>query len=282
VDPQSAECPERGETLAERLERGPLPLATAVRYAYDIAKALREIHKKGEAHGSVSGRAIRLQPSGPVVLLPAGGLLPEDAWRADIRALGWVLQSLFPDEPPPGPPGSSAPFSPAPEAPQPGTSSLGVWKAARRLTAHCLADPPESDWSMQKVVSELRLLDLVARQWEQKARSQTVLENPIPKIWGGESKPERTAAVLPLAPQPAPPAAPAVTTPAAMQFAPVQPEPELSEIRCPRCNAPHVHPSTPRTDFEETLEMWNRPVLRCHRCSFRYFKLFGMAIRKEE
>lgn len=281
VGPQSEERPERGETLAERLERGPLPLSIAVRHAYDIAKAVRHLHKNGQAHGSVNGRAIELRRDGAVLLLPAGGLLPESACGSDIRGFGWVLRSLFPDEPPPGPPGSS-PASPG--APLPGTSAEGVWEAARQLAARCLADPPETGWTAQKLVSELRLLDVIARQWASKAQSQAAHPPPDPKIWRAAGpKLEREPPPLSLAPPtPAPPPpAQAATPPSAMEFRRAARKPHILQVQCPRCGGLDVHPSTPRTDFEETLELWRMPVLRCRWCSYRYFRFLFLNIRKE-
>jgi hypothetical protein len=40
-----------GDTLARRMEQGPLPLGEALRYARDIANHLRELHEEGRVHG---------------------------------------------------------------------------------------------------------------------------------------------------------------------------------------------------------------------------------------
>ena len=53
-----------GQNLTEVLERGPLPLETALRYATEIALALREMHKDGRAHGSVEPRHVIVRSSG--------------------------------------------------------------------------------------------------------------------------------------------------------------------------------------------------------------------------
>ena len=277
--PQSEDWLSRSETLAERLERGPLPLSLALHYAYDIARALRELHQAGQAHGSVSGRAIELRPSGAVLGIPAAGFQPESAWRSDLRGFGWVLRSMFPDEQPPEPPGSSPPSTCAAGST---TSATGVWEAARRLTARCLADPPQSDLTMRKLVSELRLLDIVARQWAKRAESETAGWSKGPRIWretGWEL--EREPLTLPLpSPEPPPPASSAAP-PSALEISEPIKEPRISPVRCPRCYAHDVRPSEPRTSFEDTLDRFHLPVLRCHRCSFRFFRFLFLTIRKK-
>src|SRR5262245_6913989 len=56
-----------GETLASRLERGPLPVALAIRHAIEIADALSVAHRNGVTHRD-------LKP-GNIVLIRAGAKL---------------------------------------------------------------------------------------------------------------------------------------------------------------------------------------------------------------
>ena len=52
-----------GETLAERLGKGPLPLEKALRYAIEIADALDKAHRQGVVHRDVKpGNAILTKP----------------------------------------------------------------------------------------------------------------------------------------------------------------------------------------------------------------------------
>jgi Tol biopolymer transport system component len=57
-----------GETLAERLKRGPLPLDQALRFANEIARALAGAHQKGITHRDLKPGNIMLTKSGAKLL----------------------------------------------------------------------------------------------------------------------------------------------------------------------------------------------------------------------
>jgi eukaryotic-like serine/threonine-protein kinase len=61
------ECLE-GETLAKRLEKGPLPLEQAVKYGTQIADALDKAHRSGVVHRDLKPGNIMLTPSGAKLL----------------------------------------------------------------------------------------------------------------------------------------------------------------------------------------------------------------------
>lgn len=61
-----------GETLAERLARGPLPLKSALELAVRIAEALEAAHERGILHRDLKPSNVKLTPEGGVKLLDFG------------------------------------------------------------------------------------------------------------------------------------------------------------------------------------------------------------------
>ena len=61
-----------GETLAERLKRGPIPLDEALRMAKQIAEALEAAHEKGIIHRDLKPANIKLTDAGAVKVLDFG------------------------------------------------------------------------------------------------------------------------------------------------------------------------------------------------------------------
>ena len=114
----------KGETLKQRLERGPLPVAEALNITLQVARGLAKAHRHGIIHHDIKPANLMLtadgmvkildfgiarlpdQPqSGPLLGTP-GYMAPEQARfgavdaRSDIWSLGVVLREMLPDTPP--------------------------------------------------------------------------------------------------------------------------------------------------------------------------------------
>src|SRR5262249_42525920 len=77
-----------GETLAERIARGPIPLDEALEIAKRICDALEAAHERGIIHRDLKPANVKITPEGKVKVLdfglakaveaaPAGGVLPD-------------------------------------------------------------------------------------------------------------------------------------------------------------------------------------------------------------
>ena len=61
-----------GETLAERLQRGPLPVEDALTIAHQIAEALEAAHEKGIVHRDLKPANVKITPNDQVKVLDFG------------------------------------------------------------------------------------------------------------------------------------------------------------------------------------------------------------------
>src|ERR1700694_2661792 len=61
-----------GETLAERVKAGPLPVEGALKIAVQIAEALEAAHEKGIIHRDLKPANVKLTPEGKVKVLDFG------------------------------------------------------------------------------------------------------------------------------------------------------------------------------------------------------------------
>jgi serine/threonine-protein kinase len=62
----------RGETLAERIKRGPIPVDESLRIAQQIAEAMEAAHEKGVVHRDLKPANVKVTPEGKVKVLDFG------------------------------------------------------------------------------------------------------------------------------------------------------------------------------------------------------------------
>src|SRR5215467_8640168 len=61
-----------GETLADRIARGPIPVADALKIAKNICEALEAAHEKGIIHRDLKPANVKITPEGKVKVLDFG------------------------------------------------------------------------------------------------------------------------------------------------------------------------------------------------------------------
>ena len=138
-------------TLADRLAEGRMQPPEALRYAIQVAEALRDLHSTGRVHGNVCPASVVLVGSGIGLTPPAEDRQDQAAGVSrDISAFGELLYEALTGRRATGEDGCAR-------------ESTGL-PAADRLIASCFAEEPQCRLlSMQKVLLELRLISVAAR-----------------------------------------------------------------------------------------------------------------------
>ncbi len=93
-----------GETVAQRLRGGPLPLAEAVRIARDVAEGLAAAHGKGIVHRDLKAENVMVTPSGQVKVLDfgiakqVGNEETADESLTDVGAVVGTVRAMSPEQ----------------------------------------------------------------------------------------------------------------------------------------------------------------------------------------
>jgi DNA-directed RNA polymerase subunit M/transcription elongation factor TFIIS len=254
-----------------------------------------------------------LRPSG-AILLPANSLPIDADRRADVAAFGAILYEMLTGGKPPR---NGFPAAPAERVPHAGPAGLRA--AAIRLAAKCLTAPPGQEPAIQMVVTEVRVLSVLAQQFGPESPAphpapvpalppetrrkfdpwaaltataappvkKPVRTAPAESFMDGEPTREFLSAMMSRKPVPdVAPSEPVVELPQEQQDAGPDEEEKVDRRgpspieKCPKCGSPQVHESQPRTRFESLVTKFGIPICRCHRCYHRYFVFLRMAWSK--
>lgn len=228
------------ESLAARLRKQPLPLALALRLATGVASELRDLHAQGRAHGAVELESLRFSRSG-IFLGDARGGKDKAGMRRDIAGYGRILNCMLTGSPEP---------QVLPVVPRKHCSPEALRAAALDHANRCLSGRP----GIQRVVTEVRLLSVLARQMAEVAVKVPPPPMPAPN-WEVVSMESANGPGSPPLPSPA-------------------------GVKCPKCGCRWIHESRPRTGLDQLLIGLHQPLYRCPLCLHRYAVVLGMRIAR--
>lgn len=89
------------ETIAERLDRGPVPYDDAIQIALQVLSDLERRHRSGEAHGSITSRSVAIGVDGVTVRAPDAPSRGRADAAADLVAVGRLLFEMLTGRPVP-------------------------------------------------------------------------------------------------------------------------------------------------------------------------------------
>ncbi|MCU1235660.1 MAG: hypothetical protein JWP63_3627 [Candidatus Solibacter sp.] len=267
-----------------------------MRYATEIAAALREIHEHGRAHGKVAAATVVIGPKG-AELLPSRASWDQDGAAHDTREFGALVFHML----------TGAPLRPGElhtPARSPGrrNNPAGLRESALRVAADCFKEGGQQP-KMQQVLTELRLLTVLLKMPDKGLHPESPAA-PAPFLVEPIHFPLRRAGTPPLTPMPRvpqTPAAAAVPDPNAQAgetgatplvplgpkaFGEPGPNHQKEEVSprggpCPKCDCSTVYTSRARSRFEMWLTRIRVPICRCHSCYHRYFVFSQLKIAKQ-
>jgi len=178
-------------TLAQRLAEGRLTIAEAVRYASQVADAVRKLHDSGRWHGALSPSNLGLHPTHVELLAPPEGSTrmvtpytapevvqgcPADN-RSDMFSFGTILYEMLTGRRAFDGDSRAALAAQITQGASPVTGSPAI----DRLVGPCLAKNPDVRTPrMQKITMELKLLSVAARRAGQGTSVPLQRDGPSP------------------------------------------------------------------------------------------------------
>lgn len=269
---------------------GPMPLEAALRHATEIATALREMHLDGRAHGAVEPQNIFLKSGEAILVTPERRGYPDPL--DDLTGFGVVLYAMLTGRAP-----ATEELRLVPGKPPVVKGQAAVRSAATRLAERCLTAERDTAPEMQKILTEVRLLHLMSKQFQPDTPTLFAVPPPAPvsfppsqplEVFAGKAPPvinpptvmptyTPASSLLDTQPPP-PPEKPGEHAPATVRARRSHSRPILKDEMCPKCKGYHVRLSRPRTRFERFLNLLGIGVHRCHRCFYRYIPLLGRKI----
>lgn len=295
---ESARGRQAGQRLAQILEKGPLGLEPALRHATDVASALRELHEDGRSHGAVDPDHIVIRSSDAILLTGERRGYPDPL--EDLLGFGNALYAMLT-----GRPAGSEEMRLLPGRPGALKGPSAVRAAALRLAERCLTAERDTAPEFQKVVTEVRLLHVMAKQFSPDAAGIEAAPIPLPA-------PPSPVPMLIVPPQPleafAGTATPVIDPPAGRRPAPfpappkieppsgIEPPSEITDSPAAPAGPPASPTGDPPPAPQRRRASHSRPILEdvmCPKCKGfqvrlsrprtrfeRFLNLFGIGVHR--
>lgn len=250
------------------------------------------MHADGRIHGGVDVAHVVIRGSGAALVEAERRRLPD--FLMDLTGFGAVLYAMLTGKQPAG-----DEFRVVPAKPPILKGPAAVRATATRLAERCLTAERDTAPDFQKILTEVRLLSVMAKQF---STEQLGAHIPLPppimfpapqplEVFAGTaapvinppaiqptSKADANAAAAAASMVPREDSKPGAHSPKTLRAKTSHSRPVLQDVMCPKCKGYHVRLSRPRTRFERLLNLVGIGVHRCHRCFYRYIPVFGRKI----
>jgi len=244
------------------------------------------MHLDERAHGNVDPAHIVVRNSGLLLIQGEPRGVPDPL--QDLTGFGMVLYAMLTGKAPTG-----EEFQLAPAKPSTVRGPAAIRASATRLAERCLTAERETAPDLQKILTEVRLLSVLAKQYSSEQLGLQIPPAPPPvaypppqplAVFAGKAAPIINPPGKDFTAQPDEIEKPKDTNkpgehaPQTLRAKRSHSRPVLKDVMCPKCKGYHVRLSRPRTNFERFLNLLGMGVHRCHRCFYRYIPVFGRKV----